>query len=436
MRQILLATLLAPFLFLTPASAQAPPQEPAAVTLLRRLLGAEVQFTYDRVTATDIAGSALLSGAVLRKGTEVVRITEARLEGLSETGVARLSLRGIAVTGELPLTLDRLDLEGLTIRPPAAGQEFLPENVSFDVFRMEGWRSAGDVPVNLGALTVEGFGPGRTGQASLTALEVTTPSMLIADRLTIARIAYAGFDMNDVLTAVIAGRAPGRTPGRSSMEIEGVALSQGGAAVARLSALSLRGEILAGRPHIGSFALRGLELLPSPLIAGWMQRLGYERLGADIRLDASHDVAAQILEFSEVALELRDVGELHLAFRADRVPEGMDATNATSARLVSARLRYVDRSLFQRWLRTEAVAQGTPERQMRDTMIQQAAALLPGAGFAEARAALTRFLRGEATVLELAANPRVPMPFSQPTDKPPTNMEGWRNMFGLTLTAR
>jgi len=155
-----------------------------------------------------------------------------------------------------------------------------------------------------------------------------------------------------------------------------------------------------------------------------------------MRLEASHDVAAQILEFSEIGLELRDVGELHFAFRADRVPENVDATNATSARLISARLRYVDRSVFQRWLRTEAVAQRTPERQLRDSMIQQAAALLPGASFTEARAALTRFLRGEATVLELAANPREPLEFSQPTAKPQASLEGWQNMFGLSLSAR
>ena len=37
---------------------------------------------------------------------------------------------------------------------------------------------------------------------------------------------------------------------------------------------------------------------------------------------------------------------------------------------------------------------------------------------------------------ELAANPRAPLRISLVSGKPQTSLEGWRNMFGLTLTAR
>jgi hypothetical protein len=47
-----------------------------------------------------------------------------------------------------------------------------------------------------------------------------------------------------------------------------------------------------------------------------------------------------------------------------------------------------------------------------------------------------RFLRGEASVLELAAQPRAPLAFSLVTGKPQSSVDGWRDMFGLTLTAR
>lgn len=404
---------------------------------LRRLLGADVTLTFDRVTATDVAGSAVLSGAVLRRQDETIRITEARLEGLRDDGIARLSLRGIALTGgDLPLTLDRLDLEGLSVGRPAAGKTVQPGDVSADLLRLEGWRSAGDTPVNIGAITIEGFGGGRAGQANLTALEILSPGMGFADRLTIARIAYAGVDAADLLGAIIEQRAPRRAPGRQSLDIEGVALSQAATPIARLSSFTLRSETTAGRPDAGGIALRGLEVMPTPPIAEWMQRLGYARLGAEARMEATHDVAAQILDLSEFGIELRDVGELNFAIRADRVPEDMTAATAPAARLISARLRYVDRSIFQRWVTTEAVRERIAEPVLRRRLIEQSAALLPGPRLADARGAVARFLRGEATVLELAAQPRAPLAFSQVTGKPQTSLDGWRDMFGLTLTAR
>ena len=176
--------------------------------------------------------------------------------------------------------------------------------------------------------------------------------------------------------------------------------------------------------------------MPNPAIAEWMQRLGYAGIAAEARLEASHDVTAQILELSDFGLELRDVGELHLAFRADRVPENMDAAGAPAARLLSARLRYADRSLFQRWLRTEATRERVPEVALRRRLVEQSAALLPGPGLADARGAMARFLRGEANVLELAAQPRAPLLLSQATSKTPGSLDGWRDMLGLTLTAR
>jgi hypothetical protein len=430
MRSLLLLALL-----LLPGLARA--QEPAAVTQLRRLLGPDVTLSFDRATATDVAGSAVLTGAVLQRAGETIRIAEARLEGLREDGIARLMLRGVAIAGgELPVTLDRLDLEGLAIRRPAAGASPVPEDVTADLLRLEGWRSGGEVPVNIASLSIEAYGSGRLGQAQLVGLEVTSGAMGMADRVTIARIAYAGLDAADLLSATIAQRTPRMVPGRQSLEIEGVAVTQAGAPVARLSALTLRGELTADRNHSGAVVLRGLEVMPTPPIAEWMQRLGYAGLAAEARLQAAHDVGAQILELSEFGIELRDVGELHLGFRADRVPEGMDVTTAPAARLISARLRYVDRSLFQRWLGSQAAQERIPEAALRRRLVEQSAALLPGPRLAEARGAVARFLRGEASVLELAAQPRAPLAFSMVTAKPQSSLDGWRDMFGLTLTAR
>lgn len=411
-------------------------QEPAAVTQLRRLLGPDVTLSFDRATATDVAGSAVLNGAVLRQRDETIRIAEARLEGLREDGIARLSLRGVALDGgDLPVTLDRLDLEGLTVPRPAAGKALQLGDVRLDLLRMEGWRSAGETPVNIGSIAIESFGGGRTGQASLTAIEVRA-GMGLGDRLTIARVAYAGLDAADLLTATMEQRAPRWGAGRQNMEIEGVTLHQRGEAVARLSTLALRGEIATDRTHAGEVALRGLEVMPTPPLAGWMQRLGYATLGAEARLSGAHDVTGQVLELRGFDIQLRDVGELHLDFRADRVPEGMGLATAPDARLVGARLRYADLSLFRRWLATEAAQERISEAALRQRLVQQSDAMLPGPVLAEARTALSRFLRGEATVLELAARPRAPLAVSLITGKPQSSIEGWRDMFGLSLTAR
>ena len=433
MRHFLIAALL--LLLTLPAAAQAP--EPAAVTQLRRLLGADVQLSFERATATDVAGSAVLTAAVLRRQNETIRIAEARLEGLREDGIARLSLRGIAIGGgALTATLERLDLEGLTIRRQPGGAKVEPQHVAADLLRIEGWRSLGDTPVNIGAISIEGIGAGRVGHASMTGFELGAPAMVIADRLTIARVAYAGLDAADILSAIIAQRQPRRTPGRQSLEIEGMALSQAGAPVARISAVTLRGEISEGRPHTGAFALRGLEVMSTPAIAEWMQRLGYERLRADARMDATHDIAAQRLELTEFGISLSNLGEVSLAFAADGVGENVDAASAQSARLLSARLRYADLSLFQRWLRTEAARERIAEPALRQRLIQQSAAAMPGPRMADARNAVARFLRGEATVLELTSAPRAPLRMSMVTGKPQSSLDGWQNMFGLTLTAR
>ena len=410
-------------------------QESAAVAQLRRLLGDEVQLAFDR--AAEVAGATVLTGVTLRRQNEVVRIVEARLEGLREDGITRLGLRGISVPGgDIPVTIEGMALEGLAIRRPAGGKVLAPEHVSADLLRIEGWRSEGPVPVRIGGVIVERFGGNRPGQANVTALEVRTPDMGVADRLSIARMGYAGLDAAELLGAIIAQRTPRRSPGQQSLEIEGVALTQGSVVVARLGALTLRGDITAGRPHTGGFAMRGLEVMPTPPLTDWMQRLGYARLGAEALLDASHDVAAQLLEVTRFSIELSDGGALGLTLRADQVPEEMTATQAQSARLISARLRYEDRSLLQRWIRNQASQQGITEAALRQQLVQASAAAMPGQRFAEARGAMARFLSGDVRVLELTAQPRAPLRLSQISGKPQSGLEGWRDMLGLVLTAR
>ncbi|MDB5377996.1 MAG: hypothetical protein JWR00_2442 [Rubritepida sp.] len=434
MRKIILAVLLS--VLALPALAQQPP-EPAAVTQLRRLLGVGVTLAYGTATATDVQGGAALTAVVLTKGAETIRIAEARLEGLRDDGIARLSLRDIQIAGgQVPATLDRLDLEGLTVRRRPGGAPPKPTDVSADLLRLENWRSTGDTPVNIGAVSVENFGGGRPGSANITALEVGVRDAGPVDRLAVARIAFSGFDTAEILSAIMEQRPPATPPGRSSLDVESATLSQGGNAIARFGAFTMRGEVAPGRPSSGSFALRGLELNPAQPHAEWMQRLDYTSLRAEARMEATHDTTTGVLDMPVFSIELRDAGELSLAFRLDNVHENMNAQTAQNMRLISARLRYADLSLFRRWVRTAAQRENTPENTFRQRLAQQATAMLTGPALASARDAVQRFLRGDATVLELAAAPRAPLSMGLVQRKPQRNLAGWQDMFGLTLTAR
>lgn len=434
MRKIILAILLSALAL--PALAQQPP-EPEAVARLRRMLGSGVTLAYGSATATDVQGSAALTAVVLTKGAETIRIAEARLEGLREDGIARLSLRDIQIAGgQVPATLDRLDLEGLTVRRQPGGAAPKPTDVSADLLRLENWRSTGETPVNIGAVSVESFGGGRPGSANITALEVGLRGAGPVDRLAVARIALTGLDTAEILGAIMEQRPPATPPGRSTLDIDSVTVSQGGNVVGRLGAFSMRGEVAPGRPSSGSFALRGLEVNPAPPHAEWMQRLDYTSLRAEARMEATHDPATGVLDMPVFSIELRDAGEMNLAFRLDNVRENMDQRSAQDMRLISARLRYADLSLFRRWVRTAAQRENTPENAFRQRLAQQATAALAGPTLASARDAVQRFLRGDATVLELAAQPRAPLSFGLTQRKPQRTLAGWQDMLGLTLSAR
>lgn len=434
MRKILLAALLT--LLALPAFAQQPP-EPEAVARLRRLLGPGVTLAYGSATATDVQGGAALTAVVLTRGAETIRIAEARLEGLRDDGIGRLSLRDIQLAGgQVPATLDRLDLEGLTVRRQPGGAAPRPSDVSADLLRMENWRSTGTTPVNIGAINVENFGGGRPGSANLTALEIGVTGAGPVDRLAVARIAFTGLDAAELLSAAMEQRSPVSPPGRSSLDIESVTVSQGSNVVGRIGAFTMRGETVRGGTSTGSLALRGLEVNPAPPHAEWMQRLDYTSLRAEARMEATHNPTTGVLDMPVFSIELRDAGELSLALRMDNVREDMTAQTAPNMRLISARLRYADLSLFRRWVRTAAQRENTPENSFRQRLAQQASAALTGPTLASARDAVQRFLRGDATVLELAAQPRAPLSLGLTQRKPQRTLAGWQDMLGLTLTAR
>jgi hypothetical protein len=126
-------------------------------------------------------------------------------------------------------------------------------------------------------------------------------------------------------------------------------------------------------------------------------------------------------------------------------PQAAVAQDLQAMRLVSLGLRYMDQSLYSRFVRQQARESGMQERQVRE----QHAALVGGAlasgtapgakggggGLDPVREALLRFIRGQAREVEITARPPQPLPFAELAATPPDPAAAQR-MLGLSATAR
>ena len=86
-------------------------------------------------------------------------------------------------------------------------------------------------------------------------------------------------------------------------------------------------------------------------------------------------------------------------------------------RLVSAALRYVDQSLYGRYVRQQAREMRVSEQEARNQQAETAEMMLgalgKGPGLDAVRQAVGRFLRGEAREVEITLRPAEPVAFSE-----------------------
>jgi hypothetical protein len=157
-----------------------------------------------------------------------------------------------------------------------------------------------------------------------------------------------------------------------------------------------------------------------PLIAPWLTRFGYTELTGDITIEARVDPAAERMDLSSFAISARGMGGLGLSMQLEGVSTdpGRMATNAERMRLAGATLRYMDQSLYGRWVADQARQQRVPEARLREQYASMAAAAVNQGGrgpgpLSTALEAVQRFLRGQAQSVEITLRPPQPIPLGE-----------------------
>jgi hypothetical protein len=450
-----------------PPAAAGPADEHETVRRLRALLGAETRLAYAGADVIDPArGAVRLREVVLQRDGRRAAIAELSLDGLRDDGITEAILRGVLVQEATPgerMTVERVRIAGLGVAIPPAGQALAPDMLTLDSLRIEGLSVAGETPMAIATLTVEEYGRGRPGRLALEGVEVREPSQGgvtggLVDRVSLGRLALRGVDLAAFLAAAVAKEPPPRTTGSAALEAEDLVIGQGDRRVAALGTMSLSGDSPpagAAGVETGRLALRGISVQPFPGLQEWMQRFGYRELVGDLTADVRLDRAARRMEIGSLSLAARDIGALGFSMVLDGItPEETSPEALQRARLVSMRLRYVDQSLYGRYVRMQAQQTRRTEAQVREEMAAQARALFerpPGGGGApgtkggsatggaatvEIGNAVQRFLRGQAREIEISARPPRPLPFEQLQGVAPGGPDALQQALGLTVTTR
>lgn len=421
-----------------------PPGEPATIGQLRTLLGPDTSLTYGKAEVIDPArGSVRLSDVTLeRPGDHRATMEELTLDGLRDDGVGEATARGIVLREpDGGATISRLRLAGLTVRRPPPGEELQPDMLSLDTLRIEGLAATGESEVGIAELTIEDYGSGRTGRVTLSGLDVRTQKAGMLDRVRVSHVALRGIDLAATLAALVAKTSPPQPTGSYALEVEGVALAAGDRPLGSLGSLRMTGEGAGGGPETGTVALREIRVEPFPGLAEWLQRFGYQALVADLTAESRYDRSTGRVDLSSLSLAARDIGALGLSMVLDGVtPQAAEAQDLQAMRLVSLGLRYVDQSLYSRFVREQARQTRRTEQQVRDQHAAMVGAMLnssaKGGALDGLRDAVLRFIRGEAKEVEITARPPQPLPFADLAAMPPHDAAAAQQMLGLSATAR
>lgn len=407
-------------------NATPPPNEPATVAQLRSLLGPDTTLTYRSAESIDPArGSVRMLGVVMdgRGAGRRLTMEELTLDGLRDDGVAEATARDVATRDRRgSVTVARLRLAGLAVQRPPPGVAFRPDMMSLDTLRIEGLRVTGRSEGTIAEMSVEDYGAGRIGRVSLAGFDMRVPRS--GNRVAIARTVLRGMDLAAGLTALVAKEAPPRREGSFALDVEGLAVRDGNRSLGGFGALRVAAEVPADGPETGSLALRDLRIEPFPAFAGWLRRLGYEAITVDLSAESRYDRPSGRLELTSLSLAGREVGALGLSMMLSGVtPNAAERRDPTALRLVSAALRYVDQSLYGRYVRQQAQEMRVPETQVRAEQAEMADIMLgslgKGSGMEAVREAVKRFLRGEAQEVEIIARPAEPLAFNEFRNGPP-----------------
>ncbi len=421
-----------------------PPNEPETIARLRSRLAAGAQLGYRSAEVVDPARGSVRLQEVLFITNDGKRVTaeELLLEDLRDNGVGRASARNLrSQEGGTTVTIARLDITGLNVDVPTDGRRAMPTDVVMDSARVENLRvQDAQADVAIAALELEEYGRDRASRFGITGLEVRLPAGQPVDLVRLARAGLRGYDLATLWTALVENRTPGMPTGRQAIEAEELTLSAGGRPMGAMASARISGESsVAGNG--GSLALRGIRIEPFPEIAPWLQRFGYDGITADITAEARFNPSNGRLEMPSLSVAARDAGALALSLVLDNLPPDVsDPSSYQQARLVAAGLRYVDQSLFARFVRQQAQESRQQEAQLREQFASMATGMLAQGNNSPALQAIgnaaARFIRGQAREVELVARPTQPVPLADLAGNPPASPGDAVARFGVTATAR
>ncbi len=431
------------------APAPVPPNEPAALGQLRAMLGTGTSLTYRTATVTNAAtGAVRMQDAEIRKPDgERLAAQEMLVDRPRADGIAGLTAQTVTLTGKegQVTAIGRVELRDLAGQRPAPGETLRPDQMSLGYLRLEALAVQGERPVGIAEVVVQDYRAGQPGRVTVTGLDVLVPEGAgVADRVKVARMALEGIDLAGTLAALADKQTPPQPPGAYTASIEGVTVTQGNAAVGSLGAMRMTGALgqrAPGQsgPDTGRITLEGLRVEPFPMIAPWLQRLGYTALTGDFSVESRVDQAAGRLELVGMLLGVRDAGAFGLSMTMDGIaPAGSAEEKFAAARLVSLTMRYLDQSLLQRLAGAEARESRRPERQVRDAWANQAAGAMQGGtgAVAPVLAAVQRLLRGQAQEVTIAMQPPKPVPINELSGAAMGGPAEVQRMLGITATAR
>jgi hypothetical protein len=393
-------------------------QDSPTVTQLRSLLGPGAVLSFERQTPITgpVEGVTLENVAILRDGQRGT-IATLSLAGLRADGVTRLSARDVAIpTPDGPLRIGTAEIAGVAIRRRGASGPQQPDDVKIGSAVVENIAAPGRPAFTIRRMALNNYGIGQRSSGEIAGIAFTGLPDNPIDAMEAARIAFSGIELASLSTAAAARRSPGPQPvGRQELTIEGVALRHGGELLGGLASLAIEGEVNAQGSGTGSLALRGLTTERSTLTAPFLDMVGLDRLEASLSFNGTYDAATGRLVVPAFALGVREVAALALSLGIDGwTPEAAQRQDPSRVRLLEARLRYADQSLYRRAVRTQASRMGGGEQAVREQHAQIVAGALatprPDPATEALRNVLLRFIRGEINMVELQARPQAPLP--------------------------
>lgn len=419
-----------------------PPNEPAALTRLRGLLGRDVRFSYGAAEALDSAGEQVrVTAVVLERPGSRATIEDLQINGLRQDGVAEAVARGFATEeAGTRVRIAMIRLAGLTVTREPGGPPPDPDKVRLESLRIEGVEATGATNMRLAAATVENWVAGQPSSFALQGLELGGLDAGIMDALSLARFSITGLDFGTTLTALMRQQPPPSLVGRATVELDGLAFTGGGQPVGGLREMRVNADVTrSDGSGTATIAFRGIRVEPMPMIADWLTRFGYQAIDGEITADTSYDGGSGRIEIRDLSIAGNDVGRLSFALALDGLTQQQaQAYDFSTMRLISMGVRYADASLFRRFVAMQAAESRTPEPQLREQFAAMAGGALtqPGAaGLDPIRDAVQRFIRGHAQTVEIRANPPQPLTLQQMQGAPPSPADAQR-LFGITAEAR